>query len=625
MCGINGFYDLKRKYHTDQTRSIVHEMNERIVYRGPDHEGMFQNGCLTMGMRRLSIHDLKDGNQPIYNEDQSVAVVFNGEIYNFVLLRESLMKKGHRFYTTADTEVIVHAYEEYGSGMFEKLDGMFAIAIYDIRKKKLLLARDRMGEKPLYYYNGDGIFLWASELKSLIGTGEVKKQIDKTALNQYFQMTYIPAPLTIYQDIYKLMPGHYLSVGADGSMTDEAYWSLRNIKRNTDITYEEAKEQLERLLKQSIQERMASDVPVGAFLSGGIDSGTVVSIMAELSDIPVETFTMGFKEREYDERDRAALVADMYQTNHHEYELDYGEVLREINRILEGLDEPFADSSILPTYFVSRFAGHYVKVALTGDAGDELFLGYSKYLVGYYSRLFHKFPGWMQNCFRKIVYALPDKSVASRKVRKVLNACGLDDYGRYLEMVSLGYKESERRKLLREEYYSKNSMDFLKERYYGIDGNEWRKTQYADLTTVLEGDMLAKVDRMSMRSSLETRTPLLAKDIIEFAFALPDKYKIKGKRLKCILKDAFEKRLPDDFAKLPKSGFGIPLDHWFRNELREWVEELLAPERLEREGILDSAYVQEILKEHMSGRVNRKSEIWALLVFETWYGREMAG
>lgn len=624
MCGINGFYDIKRKYRPEDTEKIVHEMNEKIIYRGPDHEGMFQDGNLTMGMRRLSILDLKSGNQPVYNEDKSIVVVFNGEIYNFRDLRDCLLKKGHHFYTDTDTEVIVHAYEEYGTGVFEKLDGMFAAAVYDMAEKKLFIARDRMGEKPLYYHYGDGIFLWGSELKSLAGTGVIKKEIDREALNQYFQLTYIPAPFTIYRNVYKLLPGHFLTVEADGKITDMEYWSLRNIKKNSDITYEQAKEKLGQLLKKSIRERMVSDVPVGAFLSGGIDSSTVVSIMAELSDKPVETFTMGFREKEYDERSRAGLVSDMYKTKHHEYELDYAEVLHALKEILDRMDEPFADSSVLPTYFVSEFAGKHVKVILTGDAGDELFLGYSKYLADYYCKLFGRFPEWMQNCFKKLVYALPDRSGLSRKIRKVLSCCGEDSFSRYVRMMSLGFKEDERKKLFKAECYKENALGFLRERYCKTDGSSWQKTQYTDLTTVLEGDMLCKVDRMAMLNSLETRTPLLSKEIIEFAFSLPDEYKIKGRNLKRIMKDTFGKMLPENFTKLPKSGFGIPLDYWFRNELKDWVETTLNAEKLEREGIFNGAYVKEILKEHYSGKVNRKAEIWALLVFETWYEREMA-
>jgi asparagine synthase (glutamine-hydrolysing) len=368
---------------------------------------------------------------------------------------------------------------------------------------------------------------------------------------------------------------------------------------------------------------MVSDVPIGAFLSGGIDSSVVTSIMAELSDEPVNTFTMGFKVKEYDERSRAKLIADAKGTRHHEYVLDYDEALKKINCILENMDEPFADSSVIPTYFISQFASQYVKVVLTGDAGDELFLGYSKYLINYYSDLFHRFPKWMQNCFRSIVLRLPDRTSLTRKLRKVLSCCDMELFEQRKELMSLGFKENERKKLLDQEYYSEDSMDFLNEIYHGTEGTEWTKTQYTDLTVVLEGDMLAKVDRMSMLHSLETRTPLLSREIVEFAYSLPDDFKIHKKDLKHIMKETFQSILPEGFSKLPKSGFGVPLDHWFQHELRGWVDEALNLEKIKRQGILNPDYVQEILQEHYEGKQNRKSEIWSLIVFQDWYERNI--
>lgn len=598
-------------------------MNEKIIYRGPNHEGMYQNGNLTMGMRRLSIQDLASGNQPIYNEEKNLAVVFNGEIYNFQELRRGLEEKHHRFATNADTEVIVHAYEEYGLDFLDKIDGMFAISIYDSVTGELLIARDRMGEKPLYYYAEENYFLWGSELKSLIGTGIPPKEICRRALNQYLQLTYIPAPLSIYENVYKVKPGYYLLITKDGTVQEKEYWSLRNIKKNTDITYEEAQKELRRLVKKSIQERMVSDVPIGAFLSGGIDSSTVVGIMSKLSEKPVETFTMGFREKEYDERERAKMVSELNKTKHHEYVLDFGHVLEMLDEILVNIDEPFADPSLLPTYFVSKFAAENVKVILTGDAGDELFLGYSKYLVGYYTDLYHKFPKWMQHIFKKLVWKLSDRSGLTRKMRKVLNSAEKELFEQRKDLMSLAFKENERKSLLKDNYFDESSMDFLNEKYQKLaDQTEWTRTQYLDLCVVLEGDMLAKVDRMSMLHSLETRTPLLSREIVEFAFSLPDEYKIKGKKLKRIMKDTFADVLPEHFARMPKSGFGIPLDYWFRNELKGIVDGLLDAKYIQEQGIFDEQYIQGILEEHYSGRVNRKYEIWALLVFQKWYMRE---
>lgn len=623
MCGINGLYDLKKTYETDKSWLLVHEMNEKIVHRGPNHEGMFQDENFTMGMRRLAILDLKSGNQPIYNENKNLVVTYNGEIYNFQELKQELELKEHKFYTDSDTEVIVHAYEEFGEKVFEKLDGMYAIAIFDKTSRKLILARDRMGEKPLYYYKDENFFIWGSEIKSLLGTNIPNKTMNKEALNQYLQLTYIPAPLTIYENIYKLLPGHYLIIEESGMVRNREYWNLKNIRKNLNITYEEAKEKLQHLLKESVEKRMISDVPLGAFLSGGIDSSTIVSLMADISETPIETFTIGFNEKEYDERNRARLVADMYHTNHHEKVLDYNEVLKSIDVILDALDEPFADSSALPSYFVSKFAAEHVKVVLTGDAGDELFLGYSKYLISYYSELYHKFPKWMQSFFKNIIMLLPDKSTLTRKMRKVLNCVEKDIFEQRRELMSLGFKEEERKALLKTEFYNYESMNFVEKVYRTIeDGTEWSKTQYTDLTVVLEGDMLVKVDRMSMLHSIETRTPLLSKDIVEFAFSIPDEYKIRRKSLKCIMKDTFADILPENFTKFSKSGFAIPLDYWFRNQLKDLVEKLLNQEFILKQGIFNYDYIQKILEEHYSGKVNRKSEIWTLIVFQKWYLRE---
>lgn len=623
MCGINGFYDLRHQYSYEERAGIVHAMNEKIRYRGPDSEGMYQDAALAMGMRRLAVLDLKSGNQPVYNEDRSLVIVYNGEIYNYSDLKKQLVKRGHQFCSATDTEVVLHAYEEYGTDAFRRLDGMFAFAIYDVRKKRLVLTRDCMGEKPLYYYAGRA-FLWASELKSIMGTGIPLKQLDIQALNQYFQLRYIPAPRTIWQDVRKLRAGHYLTVDADGTVCEKEYWSLLQNKRCQHLSYRQAQQQLKALLRKSVRERMNSDVAVGALLSGGMDSGVIVSLMAEYSTRPVRTFTMGFAEKEYDERARARLIAEKYRTSHHEYELDHTQVLQCLDSILETIDEPFADSSLLPAYFISEFAGEHVKVILTGDAGDELFLGYSRYLIGYYSRLLCRLPKWLRDGFARVVYALPDQSVKSRQIRKVLHCCGQNAFEQYQELVSLGFKEEERQKLLKKQYFSKDCMAFLKERYDAADGSTWKKVQYTDLTTVLEGDMLVKMDRMSMLHSLETRTPLLSKEIVEFAFSLPDAYKIRGKTLKRIFKSTFADVLPENYTKLPKSGFGIPLDDWFRKELKDWVRQKLNPKKLEQDGILNGKYVNRILKEHFSGRVNRKEEIWALLVFQTWYEREGA-
>lgn len=626
MCGINGIIDYHKHYSVEERNKLVHQMNEKIIYRGPNMEGLFDSEHVTMGMRRLSIIDLSTGKQPIYNEDKTLAIVFNGEIYNFKRLREELIQKGHQFYTSADTEVIVHAYEEFGNQAFDRLDGMFSFAIFDSRKNKVVIARDRMGEKPLYFYYNEDYFVFGSELKSLLSTGIVPKVIDKKALNQYLQLTYIPAPLTIFEHVKKVKPAHYMEILLDGTVTEHNYWNYPKTKfSEKDLSYQEAKNKLYTLLERSVKDRMVSDVPLGAFLSGGIDSSIIVGLMSQLSEQPVETFTIGFDEKEYDERERAKMVADLNKTNHHAKVLDYKDALSLMNHILMQMDEPFADSSVLPSYFVSAFAGEHVKVVLTGDAGDEMFMGYSKYLIDYYSRKYKRVPKFLRKgLIEPIVYHLPDNRVVTRKIRKVIDNAEKDLFEQRKALMSLGFKEQERKQLLQDFYYDENCMDFLKDIYEeNNQDDEVSKTQKLDARVVLEGDMFTKVDRMSMLNSIETRTPLVSKDIVEFAMQLPSSYKIKEKNLKRILKDAFVDILPKNFDKYPKSGFAVPLDYWFRNELKEELTNLLNEEVIKNQGIFDYEYIHTIIEEHLSGRKNRKSELWTLYVFEKWYQHVM--
>lgn len=621
MCGINGIYNFKKNINSQDLCQKLREMNAKIIYRGPDHEGIFEYENLVMGMRRLAIIDLNSGNQPIFNEDKTLSIVYNGEIYNYQKLKEELKQKKHHFYTNTDTEVILHIYEEYGIDGFKNLDGMFAFSIFDKKTRRLILARDCMGEKPLYYAKLSNSFLWASELKSILCTELATKEINLTALNQYLQLTYIPAPLTIYKDIYKLQPGHALIVNEYGDIENVEYWCLG--KQNSvirELSYKKAKAELKQLVTKSVKERMISDVPLGGFLSGGIDSGTVVGIMAQLSPDPIKTFTIGFKEKEYDERSRARRVAKLNKSNHHEYVIEYNDVLNAVDDILEKIDEPFADPSILPTFFVSHFASKYVKVVLTGDAGDELFLGYNKYLINYYSDLYNKLPNFIKKIIEKIFLTLPDQTPFTRKVRKVLYNVDKDIFEQRMSLMSLGFKEHERVQLLNKEYFCQDSMSFLKDNYLELkNASEWGKTQYVDLKIVLEGDMLAKVDRMSMLNSLETRVPLLSKDIVEFAFSLPDEYKIKGKKLKRIMKDTFADILPRNFCNMKKSGFEIPLDYWFRNQMKDMLEQLFEKNTIEKQGIFNYSYIQQILQEHYEQKKNRKNEIWTLYIFQMWY------
>lgn len=624
MCGINGYIQFVELMEEQKIISTINAMNDAIIHRGPDEDGIFADTKVGLGMRRLSIIDLATGSQPIYNENKTMVIVFNGEIYNFQYIKKILLEKGHRFTTFSDTEVVLHAYEEYGAACLQHFDGMFAFAIYDMKKRDVFIARDRVGEKPLYYSADSKLIIFGSELKSLLRTQLINKKIDKTALNQYLQLTYIPAPLTIFESVYKLEPGHYMTINLDGEISIQQYW---DVQYNNDClieNYDECKKKLRESLFSSVERRMISDVPIGAFLSGGIDSTTIVGIMASISSKPIDTFTIGFHEKEYDESNRAQLVADKYRTNHHLHYLDYNTALQELRVILDSIDEPFADSSIIPTYMVSKYAKQYVKVVLTGDAGDELFGGYSKYLISYYSDKYNRLPKFLRkHLFEKIVYAIPDNSALTRKMLKVIENAGKDSYLQRRDLMCLGFKDSELDYLLKDSFKIRDGISFIKKYYdkYLNLTDEISRTLYTDIHVVLEGDMLAKVDRMSMLNSIETRVPVLDKEVIELASRIPSNFKIHRRNLKIILKDTFSDLIPRELLAATKSGFSVPIDIWFKEPLKDQLLELLDRQYIEEQGLFNYDYVQLLLEEHFSNKRNRKSELWALFVFQWWYRR----
>lgn len=618
MCGICGFASFKNKYLGELRHDIVHSMNNTIIHRGPDSEGIYDGEWLTMGMRRLSIIDLNTGSQPIYSNSGSVILVFNGEIYNYIELKKELEKQGYSFYTNSDTEVAANLFEEYGPESFKMLDGMFAMAIYDKRHRMLYLVRDRMGEKPLYYYADKEKLLFGSELKCLRATGMIPTDLNLPALNFFFQYTYIPAPLCIYKDVYKLLPGHYMKISESGEAADECFWKLEKNNDYASLSYEEAKEELFRRVSESVKTRMRSDVPVGAFLSGGLDSGTIVALMAKNSRTPINTYTIGLK-TEQDESHRAKRMAEHVGTNHTNFVLDYRDSISVVSDIVEHMDEPFADSSCIPEYLVSKLASAHVKVVLTGDAGDEILLGYNKYLINYYADRYLKIPRlFRKGLIEPLIGKLPDKSYFSMKVGKVINSAGEDVFQRRNRMMQLGFKNDESIKLFCDGYFDISGQRLIAEMYDKAQGNDIAKTQFVDLHVVLEGDMLAKVDRMSMLNSLETRTPLLANDLVEFAYSLPDGYKLSGRITKRIMKDTFKDLFPEGYEKLPKGGFGAPVDEWFRNEMRAELLDLTSEARIRRQGMFEYDYLNGIVKEHLTGKVNRKVELWSMYVFQKW-------
>ena len=622
MCGINGIIQFNHKRTAGDLRNIVHDMNERIIHRGPDDEGLFADEFCSLGMRRLSIIDLAGGNQPIWNPDHTKVIVYNGEIYNFKVLREELIKAGYSFRTNSDTEVILLGYEEYGVEILNKLEGMFAFVIYDLNEKKWILARDRTGEKPLYYHIDPEKAIFASELKSITATGLVKKEIDTTALSQYFQLTYIPAPLTIFTGIRKLPPGHYMVIDADGGSEIKQYWHL-NSEIDPSIGYEEYKKKLREALISSVERRMISDVPIGAFLSGGFDSSIVVGIMSLLSPGKVNTFTVSFDDKIYDESKLAELVAKKNNTNHTVLKISEEEILGNIPDLLGNIDEPFADSSLIAVNAISKKAREYVKVVLTGDGGDELFAGYNKYLLPYYGKRYKKIPKFLRKgVIEKSLNLLPSKSYRVMGIRKVINACGLDEVEQIRYMMSLGFKPDELKELI--PGIDTETMDFISEQYAFLSSADAQtRTQYVDVKTVLEGDMLPKVDRASMFASLETRVPMLDSKVIELAFDTPTEYKIKGKNRKIILKDTFRDLLPDELFRAPKHGFGVPVSDWLENSLKDQLLKYSDEEFLRSQGLFSADYIGKVIEQHMTHQIDRFSTLWSFYVFQNWYEREM--
>ena len=619
MCGINGFLGFGEKNYA-QNKMRIQVMNEKIYHRGPDGMGFYADSCAALGMTRLSIIDLSTGMQPISNEDGRYQIVFNGEIYNYRELRSELKAKGHVFRTESDTETILHAYEEYGRDCLKKIFGMFALAIYDTYEHKLFLARDRIGEKPLYYTKRANEFLFASELKSILALREGKHEIDRTALAQYLTLSYIPAPLTILKNVQKLEPGYCLTVTQEGILDKYCYWNVVYDRTNQILDYNECKRKLRETMYHAVEQCMVSDVPIGAFLSGGIDSTIITSIMSEISPTPINTYTIGFKEKSYDESNLAALTARKLGTKHEILYLDYADAFENIFCILKNMDEPFGDSSIIPTYIVSKMARQSVKVILTGDAGDEQFGGYEKYLIGYYSGIYNKIPKLIrEGVIEKLAFAIPDNSKLTRKVRKVISNAGENVFEQRRNLMCLALNYSGINQLMCD--VPIDPLIMIRKHYdrYSECTDEIDRAFYTDLKVVLEGDMLCKVDRGSMLASLETRVPMLYPEVVELAARIPACYKISGNRKKIILKDTFSDLIHPTLLQAKKRGFAVPMAEWLRKELKDELIHTLNDQRIEAEGLFRVEKVHSLMADHFSGKHNNSGILWSLYVFEKWY------
>lgn len=619
MCGIAGIVSFNS---APPDRATVHRMCESIFHRGPDDEGIWVQDKVALGMRRLSIIDLAGGHQPIHNEDKTIWIVFNGEIYNFRELRIELEKRGHCFSTNTDTEVIVHAYEDYGPDCVSKLRGMFAFAIYDERCKRLLLARDRLGIKPLHYAIHEGRVLFGSEIKAILAAAPELTEVRPEAVVDYFSLGYIPDPLTVFQKIRKLPPGHLLLFSEGGELQLRSYWDVPTFGTNEPKSGEECLDELEQRLAEAVRIRLISDVPLGALLSGGTDSSIVVALMAKASSSPVKTFSIGFKHGDFDETHYARLVAQKFQTEHHEliFELN---LEQELDYLTRRMEEPFGDSSMLPTYCVSRLARQHVTVALSGDGGDELFAGYDRYKIHKTFGLSERIPRWMGEAFRKHIYPrLPHGSYG----RQFLYNFSLPSSERYLDTVSFHLKFGRNSHLL--------SADFLRTIDPGWDPLELSREHlggavaedalsrllYLDMKTYLPGDILTKVDRMSMLTSLEVRVPILDHVFLEWVTSLSPKWKWRGNTQKYILKKLAERvGVPSEVIYRRKQGFALPLVHWIREDLKEeFLRILLEPRTIQR-GYFDPKVVRLLLDEHFRGRRSHAGRLWRLLIFELWH------
>ena len=591
------------------------------------------NGCLQFTKTKSAteinqtIKMMNKKEHLLYNEDQTKVLICDGSIYPSSSLKEQLEKQGHRFLTENSMEVLLHAYEEYGVACFKMVDGVFSIALYDLERQQLFLARDKVGQKPLYYYQDDSLFLFGSQLNSLLASGLINKKINPKALNQYLQLTYIPAPHTIWENVYKLSPGSYLQVDLKGQVSKQSYWDLVYSDSNLITDYDKCKRLLRKAVFTSVEERMRKITPIGTFLSGGIDSTIITGVLSQLSPKPIETFTIGFKEKAFDESDQAQIVAAKYNTNHHVYYLDYDEVFAEIEQIMTRLDEPFADPTVIPTYLIAKFARQYVPTVLTGDSGDELFAGYHKYLISYYSELYQKVPVFLrQHLIEKLVYLLPDNTPISRKVRKVLAHAEKDIFGQRQALMCLGFQEKDLNFLLKQQA-GPGSLDFINQHYTKYQGitNEISQTLYTDFKVVLEGDMMPKLDRVAVWSSLELIAPLLSEEIIELTARIPSNYKIANKEQKIIFKDTFRDLIPPKLFHNPKKDFEIPLGSWLKGPLKKEILAQLAEEYIREQGIFNYEFIHKVLTEHFTGKKNRASELWTLYVFQKWYRRYYEG
>lgn len=623
MCGICGIYNFNSKKPIN--KDLIQRMTEALKHRGPDDEGYYcgsrvagRGSQVGLGVRRLSIIDLETGHQPIHNEDKTIWIVFNGEIYNFGTLREELEKKGHRFYTKGDTEIILHLYEEYGRDCVQKLNGMFAFAIWDSREERLFLARDRIGIKPLFYIEHRGSLIFASEIKSILEDKRLSREIDIPSLHSMMNLQYIPAPKTIFKEIKKLLPGHILTC-QKGEVSIERYWDL-------DLTRKEESEafyleELPKLLEESVRLRLISDVPLGAFLSGGIDSSIIVGLMSKFSEKAVKTYSVGFEaEDSFNELKYARLASRHFRTDHHELIMKSKDIEELLPKIVYHLDDPITDPAVIPTYLVSQLAREEVTVVLTGEGGDELFAGYRRYSLDRLAPYYSKLPSMIR---KKMIPILISKLFLQGRYQQGIEAInqppGVQRHLNWISKFSDETLENLYTKEVKEEI-KRGELTSIFRSYFTLSQERdfLSRTLYCDIKTWLPDDLLVKIDRMSMATSLETRVPYLDHRIVELCTSMPIHLKLKGFTSKYILRKAFSSLIPEEILKRRKQGFTVPLTPWLRKELKEFAQEILSQNSIAKRGYFDYTCIKHILKEHLEGKRDYSREIWSLLVFELW-------
>jgi asparagine synthase (glutamine-hydrolysing) len=611
MCGIAGFIDAQLRL--DNAEQLIDRMCKVIRHRGPDDQGVWVGDRVALGMRRLSIIDLAGGHQPIFNEDQSILIVFNGEIYNYRELQKELQERGHHFRTNSDTEAIVHAYEEYGDDCVKHLRGMFAFALWDRKRQRLLAARDRFGKKPLNYYWDEHRLIFGSEIKSILEAG-IPREINSIALDEYLVYGYVPAPNTLFKGVMKLPAAHIL-IYEDGQISTKRYWELPFIPISQDDEAT-AIERTRALLKDAVQVRLMSEVPLGAFLSGGVDSSIVVGLMSSMMSQPVKTFSIGFDEDDFSELPYARQVAKHFGTDHHEFFVQ-PDLVSVLPQLAWAYDEPFADPSMLPTYYVSKLAREHVTVVLTGDGGDEIFGGYTRYER---ELSINRIPAVVRHLCGYGSMLMPDGMRGKKRLRNMLH----DLATRYVHAGML-FSEGSRLSMYHPRYlaYMRDHDPYERQihEFHTVSQLDiMAQMQYVDVRAYLADDILVKVDKASMLNSVETRAPLLDQHLVEYVSSLPSTIRTRNHVLKYLLKKVAADVLPTEILTRPKQGFGVPLKHWFRGDLTGFAHDLLDSPRSRQRGIFNPQFIRDLLKAHASTKlVNHSEGIWALLCLELWF------